>query len=92
MSSKPSVTEVARHFADYVNRVVYSGERFVLMRGGKAVAELGPVPTGKSLRELPDLLASLPSLSRDEAKDFEHDLAAARAELTRLPVRDPWES
>ncbi len=28
-----SVTEVARNFADYVNRVVYRGERFVLVRG-----------------------------------------------------------
>ena len=34
-----SVTEVARHFADYINRVVYRGERFVLMRGNKPVAE-----------------------------------------------------
>jgi antitoxin (DNA-binding transcriptional repressor) of toxin-antitoxin stability system len=92
MSFRPSVTEVARHFADYVNRVAYSGERFVLMRGGKAVAELGPVPAGRSLRELPDLLASLPRLSDAEAADFEHDLEAARAELVQSPLRDPWES
>lgn len=82
MPSKPSVTEVARNFADYINRVAYSGERFVLMRGGKAVAELGPVSAGRSLSELPDLLASLPHLTESEAADFERDLAAARTELS----------
>jgi antitoxin (DNA-binding transcriptional repressor) of toxin-antitoxin stability system len=92
MRSKPSVTEVARNFADYVNRVAYGGERFVLMRGGRPMAELGPVPTGRSLRELPELLASLPHLSEEEATGFEKDLFAARAELVQLPVRDPWES
>jgi hypothetical protein len=62
------------------------------MRGGKAVAELGPVPVGRSLRELPDLLASLPPLTEEEAADYERDLAAARAEVAQYPVRDPWES
>jgi hypothetical protein len=62
------------------------------MRGKKPVAELSPVPTGRSLRELPDLLASLPRLSEEEAAGFEEDIAAMRADLSRLPVRDPWES
>ena len=92
MRSKPSVTEVARNFADYVNRVAYGGERFILMRGKKPVAELSPVPVGRSLRELPDFLASLPHLSAEEASSFDADLAAMRDELARSPVRDPWES
>lgn len=33
-----TVTEVVRHFADYVNRVVYRRESFVLVRGNKPVA------------------------------------------------------
>jgi antitoxin (DNA-binding transcriptional repressor) of toxin-antitoxin stability system len=92
MRSKPSVTEVARNFADYINRVAYGGERFILMRGKKAVAELVPVSSGKPLRELPELLASLPHLSEEEVDSFEKDLAAAKAELGQLPVRDPWAS
>ena len=48
-----SVTEVARLFAEYINQVVYRGERFVLMRGNKPVAELGPLPMGKRRAELP---------------------------------------
>ena len=33
MSQTLSVTEVARHFAEYVNRVAHRGECFVLVRG-----------------------------------------------------------
>lgn len=87
-----SVTEVARHFADYINRVAFRGERFVLMRGNKPVAELGPVPMGTRLGDLPDLLASLPSLSESEAVTFASDVESAREDLKRVTVRDPWES
>ena len=44
MSQTLSVTEVARHFAEYINRVAYRGECFVLMRGNKPIAELRPLP------------------------------------------------
>ena len=87
-----SVTEVARHFADYINRVVYRGERFVLMRGNKPVAELVPLPAGKRLAELPGLLGSLPKLSEAEAEEFASDLATARSMLSSTEVRDPWAS
>ena len=87
-----SVTEVARHFADYSNRVVYRGERFVLVRGNKPVAELGPLPVGKRLAELPELFASLPKLSEVEATEFAEDIGSARAMLSAADVRDPWAS
>ncbi len=87
-----SVTEVARHFADYINRVVYRGERFVLVRGNKPVAELGPLPAGKRLAELPGLLGSLPRLSEAEAEEFGEDLASAKSALSAAEVRDPWAS
>ena len=35
-----SVTDVSRHFSDYLNRVAYSGDRFILVRGGKPLVEL----------------------------------------------------
>jgi len=87
-----SVTEIARHFAEYINRVAYRGESFVLVRGNKPMAELRPLPTGKQLAELPALLASLPHLSSDEATQFATDLTAAREALACAEVRDPWES
>jgi antitoxin (DNA-binding transcriptional repressor) of toxin-antitoxin stability system len=87
-----SVTEIARHFAEYINRVVYRGERFVLVRGNKPVAELGPLPAGKRLAELPELLGSLPKLSEAEAEKFADDLTEARSTLDSTDVRDPWAS
>lgn len=84
-----SVTEVARHFADYINRVLYRGECFVLMRGNKPVGELGPLPVGKRLAELPGLFASLPKLSEIEATEFAEDIGSARAMLSAADVQDP---
>lgn len=81
-----SVTEAARHFAKYINRVAYRGERFVLVRGNKPMAELRLLPTGKQLAELPTLLASLPHLSPAEATQFADDLTAARKTLTRTEI------
>lgn len=91
MAQTLTVTEVARNFAEYINRVSYWGENFVLLRGNKPVAELRPVPVGKKLVELPSLLASLPHLSPAEASEFADDLATAREGLARVEVRDPWE-
>lgn len=92
MSQTLSVTEMARHFAEYINRVAYRGECFVLMRGNKPIAEIRPLPTGKRLAELSALLASLPHLSATEAEQFAEDLTAAREALARLEVHDPWRS
>lgn len=92
MRYSPSVTEVARDFADYVNRVAFHGERFVLMRGRRAVAELRPVPAGMRLGDLPELLASLPRLGAEEAAALEADLGAARDQLGTMPEADVWES
>lgn len=92
MSKTTSVTDALRNFSDYVNRVAYRGERFILVRGGKPVAELGPVTAGVRLADLPELLASLPSLSEEEANAFADDLDSARKELDRTRLEDPWES
>jgi antitoxin (DNA-binding transcriptional repressor) of toxin-antitoxin stability system len=90
--SDVTVTEIARHFADYLNRVAYRRESFTLVRGKKPVAELRPLPAGKRLSELPALFASLPRLSSLEATDFADDLSSAQAELAHAEVRDAWRS
>jgi antitoxin (DNA-binding transcriptional repressor) of toxin-antitoxin stability system len=92
MRSKPSVTEVAEHFEEYLRRVLDGGESFLLMREGKPIAELRPIPAGRRLRELPEILASLPRLSRGEADSFASDIETARAELALRSPRDPWAS
>lgn len=92
MSVSISVTEVVRNFAEYVNRVAYRRESFVLMRGSRAVASLTPVPQGRPLRELPVIMEMLPRLDPDDAADFERDLTRAAAELDAQGVDDHWES
>jgi len=92
MKITATVTEVLRNFSDYINRVVYRGERFVLLRGGRPVAELTPLPAGTRLGDLPDLLASLPRLSEEEAEAFGGDLERAREELRSHEPPSPWES
>lgn len=92
MTEKATVTEVVRNFADYINRVAYRGERFLLERGGKVVAELRPVPEGRRLGDLPEILASLPGLGSEEAAAFARDLERVRADLDALPSSDPWDT
>jgi len=93
MKNTASVTEVSRNFADYINRVAYRGEEFVLVRGKKPVAELRPVPHGKRLGELPELLKSLPKLSAEEADSFGRDIAEMRKQISfQEGLRDPWDS
>lgn len=87
-----TVTQVARHFADYVNRVAYRRESFTLVRGKKPLAELRPLPIGTRLSELPTLLDSLPRLSASEAADFAADLQAAQTEIGQAEAGDAWQS
>ena len=88
--SDVTVTQVARNFAEYVNRVAYRRESFTLLRGKKPLAELRPLPTGARLSELPGLLASLPRLTEAEASELGEDLETSRAELDE--ARDAWQS
>lgn len=92
MAQTVSVTEVARHFAEFIDRVSCRGESIVLVRGNRPVAELRPLPAGQRLGELPALLASLPHLSPAEADELADDLEAARQALAHAEVRDPWRS
>jgi antitoxin (DNA-binding transcriptional repressor) of toxin-antitoxin stability system len=80
MAQTLSVTEAARHFVAYINRVVYRGESFILVRGHKPIAELRPLPA---------LLASLPHRSATDAAQLADDLTPARQALAREEVRDP---
>jgi len=92
MGIQLTVTEFARSLADTLNRVLYRRERFTLLRGGKPIAEVIPVPEGRRLGDLPAILDALPSLGEAEAKAFEHDLDAARVEQAQVPQADPWAS
>ena len=85
-----TATEVARGFADVLNRVAYRRESFVIVRGNRPVAELRPVATGVQLADLPELIASLPRLG--DADAFAADLDTARRDLASTEQPDPWVS
>jgi prevent-host-death family protein len=87
-----SVTDVARNFSEYINRVAYRGDRFVLLKSGREVAELKPVPKGRRLSELAALLKTSARLTPDEAESFGKDLDAIRNEANSLEVGSPWGS
>ena len=87
-----TVTEVIRNFSDYISRVAYQRESFVLCKGKRPMAELRPVPAGKQLGDLAALLAGLPHLSKDEAVAFSRDIAVERETLGAEELRNPWDS
>ena len=87
-----SVTDAARNFSEYINRVAYKGDRFLLIKSGREVAELKPVPRGRRLSELAALLKTSSGLNSLEVDDFGRDLEHVRSEMNRVEVRDPWES
>ena len=80
MKSTATVTGVSRNFADFINRVAYRGEEFVLVRGQKPVAELRPAPRGRKLGELSELMRSVPSLAAGDLDSFARDLSDLREE------------
>jgi len=86
-----SITHLARNLADIVNRVVYRGERFTVVRGKRPVAEVIPAPRGRRLAELPGILANLPRLAPEDIEHFGHDLDDARRAMG-LEETDPWAS
>jgi len=91
-STSLSVTDAARNFSEYVNRVNYRGDRFVLVKGGREVAELKPVPKGRRLSELGSLLKRSARLDPEEAAAFEEDIDAARLEINNEELLNPWDS
>ena len=85
-----TVTEAVRHFSEYISRVAYRHETFVLSKGNKPVAELRPLPSGRRLGDLPSILRSVPHLSSDDVISFGDDVDTARATLASDKLRDPW--
>ena len=92
MKGTITVTEAVRNFADFINRVAYRGEHFVLEKGGRPVARLVPVPQGGRLGDLPGILASVPPLGPGEGESMARDLAEAYRGLPPQDREGPWGS
>ena len=85
-----SVAEAAKDFLKLVDLVERKRESAVLMREGKAVATLNPVP-GPALTsaELAERWSKLDKLPPDEANAFADDIEAARRNLP--PLKSAWD-
>ena len=92
MTYEIPLDEAAGRLAELVDRVNDRGDKVVLLRDEKPIAELMPASLRVKLKDLPAVLASLPHLSREEADAFAADLEEIRWEVGREPERDPWES
>jgi len=78
MGLKVTATEAARNLSDLLNRVLYRGESFVIVRNGDAVAQLSAAPERASvpLAEAVERLVA----SRTGDPDFADDLERIQAE------------
>lgn len=92
MPNTLTVTEMSRRFAEYINRVAYRGESFILTRGNKPIAEVRPIVKGMTGVELLEVLRSGPHLHPDDVEQFAKDIEDGRRELNNIGVRDPWEA
>ena len=68
-----TATQAARSFSDFINRVHYNGETFVIERGGETIAKLSrPDAVHKfRARDFVANLKSLPKVDDDFAADVE---------------------
>ena len=84
------VAEAAKDFLKLLDLVERKRESAILMREGRAVATLNPVP-GPALTssELAERWEKLDRLPPDEANAFADDLETARRNLP--PPKSPWD-
>ncbi len=80
-----STTEAARHLGEYLARIKYRGERFILTRNGQPVAELGAVSASHTATwgQLRQALAALPA-----EPGFADDLE--KVNRADQPAENPW--
>jgi antitoxin (DNA-binding transcriptional repressor) of toxin-antitoxin stability system len=85
-----SVAEAAKDFLGLLARVERERESAVLVREGKPVATLNPLPTTAiTCSELAERWPKLEKLPPDEAEAFADDIEKARAKLP--PLRPAWD-
>jgi antitoxin (DNA-binding transcriptional repressor) of toxin-antitoxin stability system len=76
MDKAVTATEAVRDFSGLLNTIKFKGEAYIIKRGGKPIASIGPVREAnapKTLKELKGILDELPRMG-DEPDPFEKDL------------------
>ena len=85
MKIKIASTEAARNLGECLARIRHTGDRFILMKNRRPVAELGPV-SGARRSTLRRLWTAMRESRADE--DFARDLERVNASDT--PMENPW--
>lgn len=88
MDKNIQATEAVRRFSEILNTIKFKGEHYIIQRGGKPVAFMGPVEDVKkerALGELKGLFGHLPRLGK-EAEAFERDIKEIRSHQPTLPA------
>jgi antitoxin (DNA-binding transcriptional repressor) of toxin-antitoxin stability system len=90
MEKHITATEAVRRFSEILSSVNYRGERYVIMRGKKAVARISPheeVTGQKTLGDLKSLIKQLPPLTD---RRFADDVNRAVAKQPLPPSDEIW--
>ena len=87
-----SVTELVRNFSEYIGRIAFRGESFLVVKGRRPVAELRPVHAGRRLGDLTRIAEALPPLAEGDADVFARQVAEARQQYGEERLRDPWDA
>ncbi|PKL52309.1 MAG: type II toxin-antitoxin system prevent-host-death family antitoxin [Nitrospira bacterium HGW-Nitrospira-1] len=93
MATAISATDAVRKFSELLNAVRYQHDSFTIIRGGKPAAAIVPVESvtsGKSLKELGEILRLLPRL-KDDNESFARDIKELVSAQPAAPEKLPWE-
>jgi antitoxin (DNA-binding transcriptional repressor) of toxin-antitoxin stability system len=93
MEKEITATEAVRDFSNLLNRIKFGGDHYIIKRGGKPVAYMGPLREGimvRPLEELELILNELPELD-DELETFAADLENLWRQQPSLPEEALWE-
>ena len=93
MEKEITATEAVRDFSDLLNRINFGGDHYIIKRGGKPVAYMGPLREANIVRPLEELKSILEELPRldDDLEPFAADLESFWRHQPFLPEEDLWE-
>lgn len=83
-----TATDAAKNFGRLVDRVRETGATYTIERGGKAVAQIGPVESRRgTLRDFKELIRTAPHVDEEYLRHLED--IVRRHNRPRVP-RNPW--
>jgi antitoxin (DNA-binding transcriptional repressor) of toxin-antitoxin stability system len=93
MQTPISSTEAVRNFSELLNNIKYRGDRYTVIRGGKAAATLGPAEPARPVATMADLREIFRSLPRLDTLDkgFEADVKEAVQAQPLMQKAVTWE-